>query len=269
MRNIPTVRCFVTGAVLFSNQLLGSIAAFTVAPSPSSWTVVGVRVSTTRPSLDSTRPPLSQRTPASSTRTPTRIWSTLGSSDMELLHQRVRDMRISVLEDEMARPPNAELSPTEFVRAILMALKCPDDPVPDSGLRMLLRASTKNWRSQVYQAIGASPSAVVEEDVAASALGAALARPKNQFGILVGAEDSEDYYLDITSMNELDFQDGSCWVECRLRQKDTDKLLAVLGWELEQRLSDKAWVVDGIQWQDFRDDFRPGIGREEWMRVCG
>lgn len=78
-----------------------------------------------------------------------------------------------------------------------------------------------------------------------------------------------------------------CWIESRLRSPTDDQLLAVVGWSLQRRHilqeerhvvdSDPAeanqstvcWLLDGIDWQDFRDDFRPGIGREEWERICG
>jgi hypothetical protein len=56
-------------------------------------------------------------------------------------------------------------------------------------------------------------------------------------------------------------------VECRLRNKQTDFLLIVIGWSLQQ--SGDKWLVDGMDWQDFREKYRPGIGREEWERICG
>jgi hypothetical protein len=37
----------------------------------------------------------------------------------------------------------------------------------------------------------------------------------------------------------------------------------------EEDSSSSAWLVDGIDWQDFRERYRPGIGREEWERICG
>eukprot|EP00536_Pseudo-nitzschia_multiseries_P001571 jgi/Psemu1/181323/e_gw1.19.28.1 len=82
----------------------------------------------------------------------------------------------------------------------------------------------------------------------------------------------------------------NCWIESRLRSPHDDQLLAVVGWSLQRRrikntedgynIMDTAdvdanesllscWLLDGIDWQDFRDDFRPGIGREEWERICG
>lgn len=183
--------------------------------------------------------------------------------DEDILHRRLQDMRRDVLEKELTRPPNPSLGPIQFVTAILDSLLDADNPLPDSGLRLLLRASTPLWRSKLCQSIGAS--LYVEEDVVASALGAALIRPRNQFGILVG---SEDGYRPTFPSDALDFHDGTCWVECRLRSMDGDTLLVVMGWQLQQG-SDGAWLVDGLDWQDFRDDYRPGIGREEWMRICG
>jgi hypothetical protein len=80
----------------------------------------------------------------------------------------------------------------------------------------------------------------------------------------------------------------NCWIESRLRSPKDDQLLAVVGWSLQRRQiiqeqhgynsSDfhsnadnfmSCWLLDGIDWQDFRDEFRPGIGRDEWERICG
>jgi hypothetical protein len=183
--------------------------------------------------------------------------------DEDILNQRLQDMRRMTLEKELMRPPNPSLGPTDFVNAVLESLLDPDDPLPDSGLRLLLRASTPSWQAQLRQSIGASSK--VEEDVAASALGSALSRPGNQFGILVG---TEDRYVANFPTDALDFHDGTCWVECQLRSVEGDKLLVIMGWQLEQG-RDGAWLIDGLDWQDFRDSYRPGIGREEWMRICG
>lgn len=75
-----------------------------------------------------------------------------------------------------------------------------------------------------------------------------MGRPHNQFGILVG--EGEEYVA--TFPAEQDYQDGTCWVECRLRAQNDDTLLVVTGWQLEQRKSDKAWLVAQIDWHDFR-----------------
>lgn len=186
------------------------------------------------------------------------------AGDAALLEARLADLRRQALEEEYRRPPNPGLQATDFVAQLLRALWNNSDPRPDSGFRLLLRASTKEWRRKLYTAVAAPDGA--REEVVASAVGEAMARPRNQYGILVGEE--EEYYATFPT-DVLDYGDGKCWVECRLRNKQDDALLAILGWELERRESDGAWLVGSIDWQDFRACYRPGIGREEWMRICG
>ena len=183
--------------------------------------------------------------------------------DADVLAARIQQMKVDIMEEEMRRPPNPSLTPEQVIREVMDGLLNSDDPLPDAGFRCLFRASTKEWRSKILHSIGAKENANL--DVAASALGAAIGRPHNQFAILVGEE--ENYRLDFTS-DPVDYQDGNCWVECKLRGKENDKLLVITGWEMHQR-EDGAWLIDGMDWQDFRDEYRPGIGREEWMRVCG
>ena len=66
----------------------------------------------------------------------------------------------------------------------------------------------------------------------------------------------------------MDYLDGKCWLEAQLRDPASGRLLVILGWSLVQN-DRREWLIDRIDWQDFRDEFRPGIGREEWMRICG
>ena len=204
---------------------------------------------------------------STSRRTGSRIWASteaFDAHDSQLLQERLLHLRLNMMEEELQRPPNPELSPHDFCAKILQALVHNEHPLPDSGFRLLLRASTKSWRRALRHSVGAPRTA--DEESVASALGQAMGRPHNQFGIIVG----EGERFDISFPTDpLDYADGTCWVECRLRDKVNDSLLAILGWSLQQRDSDGAWLVDKIDWQDFRDEFRPGIGREEWMRICG
>jgi hypothetical protein len=189
--------------------------------------------------------------------------------DANLLAERIERIKVNVLEEELRRPPNPELSPKELVMVVMDGLWNSYDPLPDSGFRLLLRASTKDWRKKILASIGVvgKHQEKVNFEVVASALGAAMCRPHNQFAILVGEE--EEYVLDFpTGEDGLDYTDGTSWVECRLRSKADGRLLVMTGWELKQREEDGAWLVDGIIWQDFREAYRPGVGREEWMRVC-
>jgi len=180
-------------------------------------------------------------------------------SDNALLMQRIQQLRVGILEEEYKRPPNAHLSPTELVHEVVMGLYSPYDPTPDAGFRLLLQASTQDWRSAIARSIGARDDSDIA--VVASALGAALERPNNQYSILVG--EAEEFQLDFPS--ELDFEDGTCWIECQLRDTAESRLLVVTGWDLVRE--DGAWLVDRVMWQDFRDGFRPGVGREEWFML--
>lgn len=182
--------------------------------------------------------------------------------DADTLRDRLEQLLVRNLEEEFRRPPNPHLSPTVFIQECLRCLWANDDPLPDSGFRLLLRASTNAWRKQLHQSVGAPLMA--NEEVVASALGEAIARPNNQFAILVGEGEA---YTATFPTDPLDYADGTCWVECQLRGANDNKLLAITGWQLQKE--NGAWMVDGIDWQDFREAFRPGIGREEWMRICG
>ena len=193
--------------------------------------------------------------------------------DWQLLNQRLQQMRLEVMEQELARPPHANLSATDFVQQLLACIWQHEDPTPEAGFRLLLRTATAEWKAALYSAVGAPLTA--NEDVVASALGQAMGRPDNQYAILVGVSDSNtnddeqtvQEYIPTFPAEPLDYYDGTAWVECRLRDKRDNSLLVSTGWQLRRR-EDGAWMVAGIDWQDFRDKFRPGIGREEWMRIC-
>ena len=192
----------------------------------------------------------------------------------ELLRVRLAGIRDKINRYEERRPPNRHLKPKEIVRALLSALIVPDEPLPDAGFRLLLESATEEWKDYIRKSIGAPLYA--SDELIASALGSAISRPKNQFGILVGVNDDHASLIRVKPVysvsfpsDVVDFEDGNCWVECRLRGKLDDKLLVVMGWQMKRRKEDGAWLIDGIDWQDFRDDYRPGIGREEWMRICG
>uniref|UniRef100_A0A7S3LF56 Uncharacterized protein n=1 Tax=Amphora coffeiformis TaxID=265554 RepID=A0A7S3LF56_9STRA len=181
---------------------------------------------------------------------------------MKILNERLQQLRLEVLEKEVERPPNARLSACDFVKELLRCILENEDPLPESGFRVLLRTATDEWRDAIYHSVGAPPNA--SEDVVASALGEAIGRPDNQYALLVG--EAEEYFPTFP-FEPLDYFDGTAWVECRLRDKKDDSLLVSTGWQL-QRNSEGAWMVAGMDWQDFREKFRPGVGRQEWMRVC-
>lgn len=216
--------------------------------------------------------------------------------DWPVLQARLDEMRLQICEHEnFHQPPNANLDAYDFVSELLHGLWDHSNPLPDAGMRRLLRSSTPSWREQLYQSVGA-PFPTANVDVVASALHEAMARPDNQFALLLeetsthhqqhqttrtrsrsihhhdreqDAEEEVAYRISFPH-EALDYGDGTCWLECHLRSaNDDDKLLVSTGWELRRRASDNAWLVHRIDWQDFRDAFRPGIGRQEWTRVCG
>lgn len=189
-------------------------------------------------------------------------------ADMDLLMSRIRKMLvIERAENQLNRPPRNDLGPIEFVEEILSALSTPDYPLPDSGLGVLYRSSTREWRAKMRESIGAPKEA--ESSVVARALSNAISRERNQFGILVGADDSEKYVVSFPS-DIVDHDDGFCFVECQLRSSNDNSLLVATGWQLKRsKRLNGAWLIDRIDWQDFRNLYRPGIGREEWLRSVG
>lgn len=187
---------------------------------------------------------------------------------------------------------NREDDPIQLaVTTILDSLSRPHYPVPYFGYKILYEGSTPHWKEVLRKSVGASMD--TDETFFFTALRASMERPYNQFGILVGlVEDNDeqtqnfltddDAYIDNGHVgcqyklefprDTLDYYDGTAWVECRLRDVHSDALLVVLGWSMKQQEEDSsssAWLVDGIDWQDFRERYRPGIGREEWERICG
>ena len=53
----------------------------------------------------------------------------------------------------------------------------------------------------------------------------------------------------------------------RVRLEDASDAHVTLGWELERRRG--VWLTSRWYWHDFRPEFHPGIGEEEWTRICG
>lgn len=191
-------------------------------------------------------------------------------AEWNILNGRLQLLRLEVLEKELQRPPQARLSACDFVKELLQCILDNEDPLPDSGFRLLLRTATDEWKRELYKSVGAPLDA--SEDVVASALGEAIGRPHNQYALLVGDaydhnNEAHEEYIPTFPSEPLDYFDGTAWVECRLRSKRDNSLLVSTGWEL-QRNRDGAWMVNNLCWHDFRDRYRPGVGQEEWMRVC-
>ena len=122
----------------------------------------------------------------------------------------------------------------------------------------------------------------------------ALVRPHQQFAILSEYPSSGMYWVEYPT-DVLEFHD-ECWIECRLRSYPENQLLVVMGWTLVKQQPQQSqqqpqsqsssrvatddnhhgddsccscWYLQSLDWQDFRDEYRPGMGREEWERICG
>ena len=79
-----------------------------------------------------------------------------------------------------------------------------------------------------------------------------------------------NYELSLPSDTVFAEEDGveTAFQEVQLDAVGGGPMLAKLGWELE-RTPPGFWLTSRVSWQDFRDGFRPGIGREEWTRAYG
>jgi hypothetical protein len=210
---------------------------------------------------------------------------------LERFKRRRNDAALKVQSERLQRPPSNSAyfeDPKNVVTSILKGLLRPHEPVHLFGYEILYQSSTEHWQDVLRKSVGAPINA--ETELIYRALSTSMERDHNQFGILVGLGtdhsnvavaassqvkqsanengEEEEYYTIEFPWDTLDYYDGTAWIECRLRDKQSDDLLVVLGWSLEKS-SDGSWLVDGIDWQDFREMYRPGVGREEWERICG
>lgn len=165
------------------------------------------------------------------------------SSDYAFLQERVDEMRLTCIETDKQRPPNAALSPDDFCVSLLESLQSPDEPWPDAGFRTLLRCSTANWKAALYKSVGA-PFPQASTEAVAAALSSHMTEDKNQFRLLVEPSVSREFPTD-----PLDFMDGTCWVECQLRSNQ-GFLLALVGFSLVKEKG--AWMLDDMAWMDSR-----------------
>jgi len=177
-----------------------------------------------------------------------------------VVRSSVNHLNVASLEPPaVASPFLSNNDPQALVSDFLDGLMHDDDTT--HRMKLLLHSSTHKWRSKIYDAIGAPASA--DETKVATALGAAMRNPNNQFAILLGMAEDFEY----TFPSDVVVDEGKCWVECRLYNKKDGELLVVSGWDLQQSPTTGAWLFDRIDWQDFRDAFYPGLGREEWCRA--
>jgi hypothetical protein len=155
-------------------------------------------------------------------------------------------------------------SPIGFVEDLLSTLSAASiDSEGSSKGQCLLDASSESWRRAIYQAIGAPPDVKNTQGVA-KALQDAMARPNNQFAILMGSDGAEPFVATFPS-DVVDYRDdGTAWLECRLRHSATDELLVTIGVQLISE--QEQWKILTLDWQDFRPQFYSGLSGREWLR---
>lgn len=227
--------------------------------------------------------------------------------DMNAFQRRKQKLALQNRKQKWHQPPNPLLeNPIDFVEAILEVFKKRNSY--NDGALCLLQASTPSWRRLLFNSVGA-PSDATDDQVSHTLQNALerpnnqFAILVNKIDEVVndnGNGNGNGNDLSATSIcsywdfptdpfqfeeydNEKDETIDFCFIESRLRSPKDDSLMVVVGWALQRRRRqsgynnnldtdddlDSFWLLDGIDWQDFRDEFRPGIGREEWERICG
>lgn len=184
----------------------------------------------------------------------------LVDADLETLNNRLGAMRAETIwESQVNGPPNAGFSPVEFVSAVLSALRKPDEPLPDSGFRALLRSSSKRWRESIRKSVHA-PAKATEDNIAQALSRAMGSRSDSPFGLLGSAAGADDCVVNFPT-DVLDFEDGTAWLECIFHRCGMDNipLLATM-WSLVQRETDGAWLIDDIEFHDLRKEGQYNAG---------
>ena len=156
--------------------------------------------------------------------------------------------------------PDAAYSPQEVIELTLSALQNNDDPKPHSGTALLRRFSSDRF-------LLAGEPRPEDRRLAPPELTAFFR--SSQYGLLL----EPACYSQWTFPSETcSLDDEEAWQEVKFETqagtRGENTLLAKLGWSLV-RDGHGCWVTDDISWHDFRDSYRPGIGQEEWPRICG
>jgi len=182
------------------------------------------------------------------------------AQDMAVLRSRM-----SQAKEQSLSLPGPHLAPEEVITQTLKRLQNNDDPYTDSGVETLIRLASDRFKLQLRW-LG-TPAHKPR------ALSQVLRNENSQFHLLMCKYDHhfplDTFYID-ENRAFVDVQ-----FDAPLGGKTGDKtgrvwngMLAKVGFEMLRR-EDGVWMFDVIIWHDFRDCFRPGIGQEEWPRICG
>ena len=180
-------------------------------------------------------------------------------ADFDLLRKRVSRVK----EDSLV-VPGVGLEPEQVISQTLKLLQHNDEPYCNAGVEVLLRLASDRFKLQLRWLVGSSQKAGV--------LSSVFRNPDSQFHLLMCSYDHhfplDTYHID----------DNRVFVDVQFdapeggggdgKGRKWQGMLAKLGFEMVRR-EDGVWLFDSIIWHDFRDGFRPGIGQEEWPRICG
>ncbi len=169
--------------------------------------------------------------------------------------------------------PRPEYSPRDVCRLTLGALARPHVPRAYAGAATLARFSADGFApAWPWSARALPPPPPV--------LSALFDDPRSQYNLLVHPRrfevvfaSDEPFCADGESaFEEIHLQAaplGGGGAAALVPGRGEHGCLVKLGWELTKREADGCWVTSAWHWHDFRDEFRPGLGQEEWPRICG
>jgi hypothetical protein len=229
--------------------------------------------------------------------------STLTLTLSILLFSSTADSETSSSSGSSSSSTSSAESPIDFVRNLLHQLSSSssnsnnnndNEDITLSSYEkgmILLNASSDSWRNAIYQAIGMTTSSTSNSDVAttssnvdinqviAKSLQKKMTHPNNQFAILfMGSSrtSNHEYPYTMTFPSDVvDYQnDNTVWVECQLRHPNTNELYVIMGIHLllhheqpeEHEQQASSWKIISLDWQDFREQFYPGVSGREWLR---
>ncbi|KAJ1631433.1 hypothetical protein T492DRAFT_870058 [Pavlovales sp. CCMP2436] len=153
--------------------------------------------------------------------------------------------------------PSIALSSAEAIELSLLAMQGGDI---DGGAALWLRFSAPSFCLAAIEPWGAPALALAVRD------------SKSQYSLLADSRLAIEFPTEPVERFDSDGIAVS-WHEVELELRPGGRFdsegytAAKLGWENEW--SSKGWCTRHVSWHDFRPAFRPGIGQEEWPRICG
>jgi hypothetical protein len=162
--------------------------------------------------------------------------------------------------------PTRSLSAADAISLQLLAMQGGD---AERGAELWLRFANLSFRLPGVEPWGAP------------ALAAAVRDGSCQYALLADRRLHVDFLTEAVE-TDASARGGArrCWHEVELQLCAGDGLVdeaftaAKLGWECEYVDTDGAgdgggWRTNAVIWHDFRPAFTPGIGQEDWPRICG